>query len=285
MSVEMGGQQHVRWGPETTPLDEATGVPLLIVPNDEALYLLDRPEENVARRESGKKIYADWNHAYHPNSAKELQSKGGRAIRECRGQMVMRREHDNYHASYSGPAPLPETGEERFAAAVFAAADYVPRQALDCSKRKPRTVDLSDEQIARLQKSGEVRMMRENLVGDFLQRYILKNEDFEHISPTMIDEFLKLKPDTADDLKRKQFLTHTLLSLVIEPSAAPLQTTYRKSMENRLWRPDGQDPVAIVHDEIVGDEDQSPRYFAAVHHIGELLSNKFAAFRDMAPAA
>lgn len=260
----------------TTPVDELTGIPLLISPSPETLFLLDNFKLNAERRAAGGKNYADWNHAYHPRLSKELTSKDGKPTRDCRGQFIMRSVHDEYHAAYLGP-PLPRTNEQRFRSLVFCAAGYVPRQVIDFSGDSPKQSMLNNEQIRRLQTSGEVRIMDKKSVKDFFERYILSSPEIDHIQPKLINDFLRIHKTGNDDYKRKCALAHQLLSLIIKPCTAPLVGDYKKSLGENLWRPQANAPGKVVHDEIACSYRSHHKRSETIREIGNLLYNKFAA--------
>src|SRR6185312_5582294 len=137
-----------------TPVDEITGLPLLIIPHDDVPYLLAHPTTNARRREAGGRDYIDRNHVYHPST--RLTSVAEKALQGARIQYVLRQDHDAYHAAFDGP-PLPQTRAEHYYQMVFSAANYIPQRALDVSGGTPKEVALTDAQLLRLQTSGEVR--------------------------------------------------------------------------------------------------------------------------------
>lgn len=203
-------------------------------------------------------------------------------MRDCRGQLVRRSDHDAYHATYYGP-PLPQTNEERFRAIVFCAAGYVPTEALDFRGDSPVKRRLSSEQMLRLQTSGELRTFQQKSVSDFLHDYVLRDPPFDHISIKLIDEFLQNQLETSDDRKQQQFLAHKLLSLVIDPSTEPLFPAYKQTLKGQLWCTDiNSSPRDVVHDQIVG---KGKRRLQTIRKIGALLHESLAVYRDMAAAA
>lgn len=264
-----------------TPMDELTGLPLLLYPYDEADELFDLHKHQLVLRNTGCD-YADMNHAFHPRTARELNSDDGKPIRQSRGQLVRRSDHDNYHKAYYGPR-LPKTSDERFKCLVFCTAGYIPRLALDLRGNSPDGVrTLSDNQIIRLRNSGEVHWMQHDSIIKFLEKYVLDKPELAHIRPKLIDEFLTMPSDNSYDERRKRFLTHRLLSLVIDPATLPLHDTYRQTVEDNLWGPSAG-PRQIVHDELLGNSVH--RRERSIDRIGKTLAEKFAIYRDMAPVA
>ncbi len=190
-----------------TPIDQLSGLPLLLAPNDQALRLLHGEESNFGR-------LADWNHAFHPAARVLAGGDGSDALRNARKQFVLRADHDTYHALWDGPT-LPTTPAERFKIVTLCAAGYIPLQALDTSGRRPQLVNLTESQRERLRTSGEVRVASYSVVQSFLKNFVLK-QPADHIRPAMVDKFLALDAETPTDAREKKFLAHLLLSLVID---------------------------------------------------------------------
>ncbi|MGH7195237.1 MAG: hypothetical protein ACREGA_00445 [Candidatus Saccharimonadales bacterium] len=271
---------------EATPIDELTGVPLLLVPNVSTQVLIENTVLNAERRSAGGKNYADWNHAYHPSSSPELASQDGRAVRDCRGQFVMRLYHDAYHSAYGGPI-LPQSNEARFKALVFCAAGYVPRFGLDFNGDSPRQAKLSDEQIQRLQTSGEVRIMDKTSVKQFFETYVLDNQTVDNIPTKLINEFLRVyNLDSQDDRQRQCALAHQFLALAIKPHTACLHGCYKQLLNQNLWCPDAKAPLKVVHDEIAfGQTRNREKRARKIQRIGSLLLRQICSQLDLAPAA
>lgn len=136
-----------------TPLDHETGIPLPILPTG----VLERDDPNT-----------NWHHAWHANSAPQLQGVGGRALRHSRVQLVRDIDHNHgdkekgkltYHDYYVGP-PLPETDDERFRLCVIAAAGHVPDKAIDLwSADEPQVVTMTPAQKQILREPERPRPM------------------------------------------------------------------------------------------------------------------------------
>lgn len=128
----------------TTPLDRLSGIPLPILPRE--LLPAEDPE------------FANWHHPWHPSSAPELQTLGGKALRHSRVQLVRATDHNmgdrkrgklTYHDFYSGP-PIPADEAAQFIAVIAACAGYIPERAIDLSGSEPREVIMTAEQAALL---------------------------------------------------------------------------------------------------------------------------------------
>lgn len=265
---------------QPTPTDELTGVPLLIAPHDEVPYLLENPQVNASRHAEGGTDYIDRNHVYHPST--RLTSVANKALQGSRIQYVLRADHNAYHAAFSGP-PLPQTFAAHYYQIVFSAANYIPRRALDFSGDSPREITLTDEQIFRLQTSGEVKMADSGKVRKFLEGFVLRDPEFDHIPLRLIDEFLTIEADTVDDIRKQRYLAHKLLSLVIDPTTEPMYAAYKKALESNVWKPAlNASPRQVVHDQIIGRGHY--RRSQAIRKVSSLLFDRLAAYREMQPA-
>ena len=265
--------------PRPTPVDELTGLPLLIAPRDDVPYLLSHPKVNAARREAGERRHIDRNHVYHPST--RLTTEASKALQGSRIQYVMRLDHDTYHAAYDGPS-LPQTLEEHYYQMVFSAANYIPPRALDVSGDSPREITLTDAQILRFQSSGEVKMADSGKVGKFLEGFVLADPEFDHIPAKLIDEFLTIGTETAADLRRQRHLAHQLLSFVIDATTEPMYQAYKRALERNVWKPSvNASPRQVVHEQIIGRGPQRRR--KAIRKVSEVLFDRLAMYRGMAP--
>lgn len=142
----------------TTPVDEITGLPLpLILPDN--------------FKPSGDSQLENWHHHFHPWTAPELRSVGGRALRSVRVQLVPASIHnlgDNtYHALFKGPE-LPLTEDRQFFISVLACAGYVSRFGIDMRSRDPtQPVVIGDDQFARLRVVPEPKRITRSEVERF----------------------------------------------------------------------------------------------------------------------
>jgi len=198
-----------------TPVDELSGLPLPIAPTE---YILPQESPN----------FADWHHHFHPASHEDMKSIGGIAIRNCRVQLVARRDHNegpsSYHRFYSGP-PIPEEENDQFSLTVLACAGYIPSQAIDLRSGEPKVVDLSHTQQKILRQRQDVFGYR-NLryaydpIRSFYTEYSM-SRDISCLNEIEIEEFLT----TKDELRQK-FLGHFLLAQVVKIASEDVHAKY-----------------------------------------------------------
>jgi hypothetical protein len=201
-----------------TPLDEATGIPLPIMPRD------DLPSVPTGRQRNIERI-ADWHHPFHPRAELMADGDSGMAVRGCRVQWAEYDDHHHkYHGAFVGPQ-LPESEEERFRTVVLAAAGYVPAQAIAFdSYGQPEIRRLSEEGREQLWQTGQLRVDNFSNVRKFLINYALK--DFGDLRSGTIDEFLHT-PDT----ERRFQLGSDFLGRAAHGAVVPLKGVYRESRE------------------------------------------------------
>jgi hypothetical protein len=147
-----------------TPMDEETGMPLPLLPTG----ILERDDSHT-----------NWHHAWHPNSAPELEGLGGRALRHSRVQLVRDVDHNHgdklkgkltYHDHYVGP-PLPSTDEDRLKLCVISAAGYIPDEAIDLwSRDGPTIVRMTPSQKHVLHEPEKPRPMNDQDKGWVMRR-------------------------------------------------------------------------------------------------------------------
>lgn len=196
---------------ETTPMDEISGLPLLIAPRDEVIEILDH---RAPQHDSEGRPIADWNHVWHPAREVINAGRGGVALRNSRVQLVMRDEHEEYHAYFAGPE-LPRRPAERFSASVLCAAGYIPMQAMAFNSDGPKIVNLTPLQRDRLRQSGEVRAASLSVVHKFVKEFVMAQAI--DVKPRVADKYLRLNPSESSDATRQHhYLTHLLLSLAID---------------------------------------------------------------------
>ena len=219
---------------EKTPLDEITGMPLLLVRQPKVLPLVYHPALNAECRRNNEP-YADLNHVYHPSKVVIGLGAGAIALRNSRGQMVMREDHNRYHDQYSGPV-LPKTPLERFKACVLSAAGYIPALAIDVRRDSPRIVELTPADRERMHSSGEVRMVSTSSVNSFLKDFVMR-QSVDHILDSKIDRFLALDPRIGPESEEQRYLSHLLLSLVIDRVEEHLEIPYSQAHQLALLKP------------------------------------------------
>jgi hypothetical protein len=250
-------------GYEQTPMDEVSGLPLLIVPDERVLPILRKEVPNAG---SDGHVLADENHAFHP--AKFVDPP----VRNARVQFVMRETHDEYHAAYGGPS-LPATKPERIKTLVLCAAGYVPPRGLAFGADGGREVDLTVGQRERLRTSGEVRVASFSVVQKYLKDAMLAQPS-DHILPATIDRFLMLDGLVPDEAKEQRYLAHLLLSLCIDRVEDPLERPYAFGRSYDLLRPGlPTRPGDFIHRTIL---------FSGKHVRGIVkeLTQKFVKYRD-----
>ncbi|HEU4914736.1 MAG TPA: hypothetical protein VFT16_05055 [Candidatus Saccharimonadales bacterium] len=262
---------------EYTPADPISGLPLLIVPDERVVPIL-HGEAPAADHGTGQ-VIADWNHVFHPAREVVHDGFGGDALRNARIQLVMRATHNAYHAAYYGPK-LPANPTERFRATVLCAAGYIPLQALRFRRfGDPKVVDLRQPQIERLHTSQEVRVASFSVVQKFMKDFVMQ-QPVDHIRPDVIDDFLAIDPgQSPDDARRRRYLAHLLLSLVIDRTEDTLERPYSFARSYELLSPGlPTRPGDFVHSFIA-------RSNSSARGITRELVKKFTAYRDGPRAA
>ncbi len=180
-----------------TPLDDISGMPLPLLPTE----MLDRENERT-----------NWHHAWHANSAPQLQGIGGRALRHSRVQLVRDIDHNHgdrsqgkltYHDHYIGP-PLPTTDQERLKLCVIAAAGYVPDTAIDLwAKQGPRVVRMTTDQKSLLKLPEQPRPMNQQDHSWVLRK---ARDDYATVNGTAVnfEDFVSGRITDFNARRRKQ---------------------------------------------------------------------------------
>lgn len=126
-----------------TPIDDLTGVPLLIAPpiEDNEWLAAEGPTEH---------------HSYHPRLSPELTlSLGGRALRNSRMQLTTSPQHNFgqgcYHRYYDGP-PLPDADDSaaQIRQVILNISGYLPHKIIDLSSGEPVIRDTKTEERQQL---------------------------------------------------------------------------------------------------------------------------------------
>ena len=208
-----------------TPLDEATGIPLPIMPRD------DLPPVPTGRQRNIERI-ADWHHPFHPRAELMADGDSGAAVRGCRVQWAEYDDHHHkYHGAFVGPE-LPETEEERFRTVVLAAAGYVPEAAIAFGLRgRPMVTQMSGEDRERLWQTGQLRVDNLSNVRKFLINYALR--DFGNFRTETIDEFLH-----TPDMERRFQLGCNFLGVAAHEAVTSLKDVYQESRGSGLIPPE-----------------------------------------------
>lgn len=220
---------EIKMALERAPVDEVTKLPLLCVPHPDSASVTQGLQPNGG--------LFDWDHPFRPRLDPLLTGTlGGRAVRQAWLQLLHRTaQHEPKDHGLAGPL-LPETQEDQFRTVLWCAAMYIPRQALDFSTGSMREVAISQSQHRRLQTSGEVKVGSPELARDFFLEFAMQQE--VEISPSLINEFLGLVPNSAASQRRKQHLARQLLHLMMEPPTARLARVYRSGFDQGLLGPD-----------------------------------------------
>lgn len=202
-----------------SPVDELTGVPLILHPDGSA-------------RDRGR-YPADKHHPWHPRRDPLVMAGtlGGEALRSSRIQLTSYDAHHlHYHGHFHGPE-LPVDDQSRFKLIVLTAAGYIPEQALVFSSKRPYLKEITLEQRLKLWRSGQVRVDKPGIVRDFLKDYSL-SQDILGMSERAIDEFLF----TRDPIKRWE-LGNNLLGKVVLRATMPIKDAYKEAYKAELLPP------------------------------------------------
>lgn len=259
------------------PVDELSGLPLLMVPDDRVLPILWEFESN--RRPDGG-YYCDWDHAWFP--AREVNGAGedGVALRNARVQYILRAEQHEPKNAHFPTLKLPATPAERFRAVVLCAAGYIPPEAIAFSSDGYRTKLLNDWQTMRLRESGEVKMASPSTVRRYMTDFVL-SQSFDHVKPRTINRFLRLDPrQSSDAAKEHQELSYRLLSLAIDRvEDDPLIRPYTMAHQNELLALDAPPrPDWFIRSCIIGGRKN-------LSNIGRQLMSRLVHYRDGPRAA
>lgn len=145
-----------------TPTDGVTGFPLPLVPSENLM-------------DPSVRVFANWHHPFHPNSAPELQSLGGRALRHSRVQLVEAVDHnhskESYHAVYDQP-PLPaaDNRHAQFMLALIGCLGYVPRQGLDIYSDGRPIRDLTAAEMDFLRQPAKAAPVTDTQLAQFIEK-------------------------------------------------------------------------------------------------------------------
>lgn len=221
-----------------TPVDERTGLPYLIAPEQ---YVLPLNNPGIANR----------HHLWHPSSDPLFETVAGAALRVSMLQTVEADLHNfgsrAYHKIYKGPE-LPQTTQEIFKRCVLACAGVLPSGVIDLRDGEPieramaqkecdyfRTLSPSDEFGYRYIRYGYEQ------VRDFLVEFVTQ-QDLSHITPVRIEEFLETK-----DVERKRTIGMLLLFGAIAVASDPIREPYfTLKREDRLHPRMPSEPQTLV---------------------------------------
>ena len=200
-----------------TPVDERTGLPYLIAPEQ---YALPLNNPGIANR----------HHLWHPSNDPLFETVAGTALRVSMLQTVEADLHNfsprAYHKVYKGPE-LPQTTQEIFKRCVLACAGVLPDGVIDLRSGEPveRPMAEKEREYFRIPSSSDefgYRYIRYGYgqIRDFLADYVA-SQSLNHITPTRIEEFLETK-----DMDRKRKVGRLLLSGAIAVASDTLREPY-----------------------------------------------------------
>lgn len=203
-----------------SPVDEVTGVPLLL-----------HPAENPKDRH----LYPDdKHHPWHPKNSPLVKTgtTAGEALRASRVQVASYYVHHlEYHRNYFGPE-LPTDDASRFKLIVLTAAGYIPERAVVFnSPRKPRTLKLTSEERINIWESNLIKVDCPDSVRNFLKEYSF-NQDFSDVKESAIDEFLN-----TNNRVKKWELGNALLANSVYKATMPLRGVFEQAYKSELIPP------------------------------------------------
>lgn len=210
---------------DTKP-DRQPGDPRLVTPSDEfsGLPLPLYPQELIRSR----RFQPDLHHPIHPKRSPELQSVGGKALRNVRVQVAAYETHHyDYHRNFYGPE-LPKTDDDCLRPVILAAAGYIPDTSIRFKRGKPQIVSLTPRERSTLWEQRRVRIGSARPVQEFLKEYIL-SQDIAGVNESTIDEFLH----TTDD-QRRWILGNEFLGRAALQATEQLKPTYRQAFKAEL---------------------------------------------------
>lgn len=224
-----------------TPVCEATGLPLPILPTE--------PDSRA------RLLFEDYHHHFHPRRDPSLSHIDGHAVRYSRGQIIPRYLHDRYHQIFTGP-PLPQTQDEKFRVAVLACAGVVPRVALDLSvPGQYREVSLDDDVYERLAAPRSIYVekayykkdheydLKRRTIGKFFASYAMQQNVREILSESVIGQFL----DDATTPERKKELGNFILKEALLLSIVPIAGIHQELAQNGFVLPARRrEPMSVI---------------------------------------
>lgn len=219
-----------------TPIDEETGLPLMMIPV--------KPPNGRANS-----TFVDYHHPFHAR-ALFVGDKDLRALRMSYGEDKPRWLHEHYHAFFAGPK-LPSTRQGIFKASVLACANVVPRQGIDFSGYDgPSLRDATNEEYKGMVKAAHREALRRrdggryqrNTIGRFFADYAVDQAVDAVVSDKVIDEFLF----TTDKLKRVQ-LGNFILDQAVDISVDPVRPLFTSLRRQKIVTPAMSEPHAIIN--------------------------------------
>lgn len=209
---------------ERAPVDEFTGLPLLIAPQCQPLPF-EQPE------------IADPDHAWFPELNPILRTIAGKALRNCQLQQVERWLHNEKHKSRLGPE-LPNDEVDILGRVVAACAGVMPREVEDFSGIEPVIRPATHQEWDFLHTPSETDnfgykyvFYRYDPIRIFLKDFAFRQK-LDHIRDGLIDEFL-----CTQDQERKMKLGRFLISNAIAVAADPIRERYAQFRRAELLHP------------------------------------------------
>lgn len=238
----------------STPLDELTGIPLPIL-----------PQECIR---SYSETY-NWHHAWHAESAPELQGLGGKALRHSRVQLVRATDHNDgdktrgkltYHDFYIGPE-LPTEEIDQFNKCVISAAGYVPDEGIDLrTGTEPTRVRMSQQQIEWLRKPAKARRMS---TGDLSRLSRRSAEEYVTLASPSVSKAAYMEQAKTEFMERQK--KQALMGLHhIRYQYQPMRDFFREMILK-------QDIRHVKQHELKVEEFLQTRYVERKMHLGRWL--------------
>jgi hypothetical protein len=214
-------------------VDSVSGHPLVFTPTYE-----------VYRR--AIKNIADTHHAVHPARHPLLQGIGGKAIRECRGQLVDYGDHHHRYPHEDIEPVLTHNDDRRARYIVFDLAEYLDK-GICFRLGSPRARSLTNRQRERLRNSGELAMLNEVAVRDFLVSYVM-DRPIEQDYSGLEKEFAE-----AENPNERRVLGHEVFAAKVHVATASFRDDYTEASRAGLLGPEVPDrPSKLIHD-FIGD--------------------------------
>jgi hypothetical protein len=207
---------------ERAPVDELTGLPLLIAPRCQWLPL-DKPE------------IADPNHGWFPENDPRLKTVAGIALRNSQLQILERDLHVEHHQKMLGPM-IPDE-DQILSRCVASCAGVIADNVIDYSKEGAiRPMTRSERDFFRTpsdQDRFSYRYIRYNYepIRIFFRQLTFRQR-LSHLREGLIDEFLFTK-----DPDRKTVLGRFLIANAVAVATDPVREQYSFFRRNNLLHP------------------------------------------------
>ncbi len=157
--------------------------------------------------------------------AQEIERDDLRAIRWSRLQETERILHNRCHDAYDG-VTLPLDVHKRFLVTLLYAANYIPQQAIDLSKPRPKIITLDEYMRRQLLEPGILHKQKrmEARIGYYFGRYIV-NYGLAAVKETIeVSQFLEAK-----DALERQRLGHRIIRNAAQVVIDPVEGIYQSA--------------------------------------------------------